>query len=46
MCVQMKKKCSNEEEEKENVRVLGLPSYLQMLQRGRQNEREELVIAS
>ena len=42
----MRKKCSNEEEEKEDVRVLGLPSYLQVLQKGRRDEKEKLVIAS
>ena len=42
----MRKKCSNEEEEKEDVRVLGLPSYLQVLQKSRRDEKEKLVIAS
>ena len=43
MDVPMRKKCSNEEEKK-NVRALGLP-YLQMLQTGRRDEEEELVMA-
>ena len=39
-------KFSNEEEEKEDVMVLRLPSYLQMLQRSRQDRREEPIMAS
>ena len=46
MGVPMRKKCLNEEEEKKDVRVLGLPSYMRMLQRGRQDGNEEPITKS